>query len=141
ALYKHYDPSLTIGDCIVKHLPETFSIIDSSSNIENRIIVEFVMAGVFDSDLPLEEDDLVKNLKWSPKFTQNFLLAQSALLAESFKEQKYKILGQRISVPFVLDASQRLRGKRSLKGTVLSQEKLFPTIMTRVEFLQKLEFF
>lgn len=108
-LYKPYDTSFSIGDYVIEFLQKTFDIIKASPTIKNSVIVDFVKAEIVDADLPLTEEDLVKNLNCSPKSAQHFLLAQSSFFAVSFEPQEYKNLGPLDFTPFVVDAHTKLR--------------------------------
>ncbi len=107
--YKPYDTSFSIGDYVVKYLQKTFDIIKSSPTIENSVIVDFVKAEIKDHRLPYNEEYLIRNLKCSDTFADDFLLAQSKFFAVSFEPQEYKNLGPLDSVPFVVDTHTKLR--------------------------------
>lgn len=106
--YQH-SPSFSIGDYVVKYLQKTFSIINSSPTVENSVIVNFVKAEIKDHRLPYTEEYLIRNLKCSDTFADDFLLAQSKFFAVSFEPQEYKNLGPLDFTPFVVDAHTNLR--------------------------------
>jgi hypothetical protein len=118
--YKPYDTSFSIGDYVVKYLQKTFEIIKSSPKIENSTIVDFVKAEIKDHRLPYTEKYLIRNLKRSDTFADDFLLAQSSSFAISFEPQEYKNLGPLDFTPFVVDAHTNLR-----KGGYGMVEKVF----------------
>ena len=107
--YKPYDTSFSIGDYVVKYLQKTFDIIKSSPTIENSVIVDFMKAEIKDHRLPYTEKLLIRNLKCSDTFADDFLLAQSSFFAVSFEPQEYKNLGPLEFTPFVVDAHSNLR--------------------------------
>jgi serine/threonine protein kinase len=106
--YKH-SISYSIGDYVQEFLQKTFRIIKSSSNMKNEVIVTFVKAGFTDNRLPYSKALLIENLGCSNLEADNYLLAQSAFFAVTFKPLEFKNLGPYDSVPFVVDVQTKRR--------------------------------
>ena len=110
--YHESNESFTVADYIIKHLPKTLQIINSSPHLENSIIVAFVKSGIQDHRLPYKKEFLIENLACTCATADNFLVAQSAqsaFFAVKFNPLEFKELLPWEAVPFVTNSRARVR--------------------------------
>lgn len=106
--------TLSLGEYIVKHLQETWKIIQSSPHIENDIVVVFANQSMTDANLPLTLEIIIGASPPHQRFTNFFadtlISVQSAYYSVSFEQAEFKKLKILDKVSFSCDGNVIGRG-------------------------------